>query len=300
MKKSGSMVLVLALAFGVFSSVTSAKVDDGLTEVEATVHKFYKSIKNYSDYDTYLAVSKDLRYSEEGRKQIAGSTFSNPKNANTLTDYNVEKLSKVSESEYRALVSQKFSSTGQVPAYEVPVIKENGKWYVIIEPIDFIKNDGLQSKNAPSANSSAKEIIAKDDFVTVVKHKGEVVKNSSNNSVISPMASGVLYYEAKPINGSGYKPGTTTFSVAYNSGTFVKGWQLSRDSSVKAWIGYYLKEYSPSGNTPVSNITIWNDYKQTADWYNVNFNNVPTSKPLVLDLENLTGYSTDLAGNVYN
>lgn len=74
-----------------------------------------------------------------------------------LVDYSVLDFKKVNDVQFVATVDHKLSSDKDLPAFEIPIIKEEGKWLVVHEGVTFL------NKETQFTNSNGIEIVGEND-----------------------------------------------------------------------------------------------------------------------------------------
>ncbi|WP_236345901.1 M56 family metallopeptidase [Paenibacillus plantiphilus] len=171
-----SVVGVLTVVLVAFLALTGAKAAAPLTTDEQavmdTLHTYYNATVNYADYEAALAVSKDLRYNREDQERITKALFTSPnltRSSDTLTGYTIKRIEKVNDTNYNAYVAVELLHLGHVPAYERPVIKEDGKWIIVLEDITYITEEHLKDYYN-NVMSPEHELLAANNEVSVYRN----------------------------------------------------------------------------------------------------------------------------------
>lgn len=171
-----SVVGVLTVVLVAFLALTGAKAAAPLTTddqaVMDTLHAYYNATVNYADYEAALAVSKDIRYTREDQERITKALFTSPnltRSSDTLTGYTIKRIEKVNDTRYNAYVASEFLHLGHVPAYELPVIKEDGKWIIVLEDITYVAEEHLKDYYN-NIVSPEHELLAANNEVSVYRN----------------------------------------------------------------------------------------------------------------------------------
>lgn len=300
-KKFGTLLLTASLLFGVANVVSAADVAP--PSPEQVVTKFYDAAKELNAKD-YLEYSKDLAFdSKEEQKEQIEKLFSNFGKNSRLVNYEIKKMEKISDVEYIATVSQEFDDLGQIPAYDIPVIQEDGKWVVVLENITY--EEKSNNKQELTIANTSNKIAENDKFIVTKPNLGKDIfdiQPQEKSAIISPMATSIKYYSFRPLGSYENRRSAGIFQAPYNTGTTIQGWQTSTGSN-QAYVVYQLDRVTSSGGyTKVSAISVFGDSKETAGntWFYNAFNNVPTSVDLSLQVTNQYPDPVNLAGNIYN
>ncbi|WP_028545258.1 hypothetical protein [Paenibacillus taiwanensis] len=199
--------------------------------------------------------------------------FSETSKYDDLTDYEI-KISEKSDDLCSITVKQTFEDEGQLPAYDLPVIKKGVEWFVVIENI-IVQTSSYKNSTAAKALSSGgtpSEILASNDDITVIRRSVNLDAlpfQSQQSDVIETLASSKAFYD-KALYNYVYTTVTDYFIAENpNSNTTVKGYQYTcptdtPDCAKKAWIGYHLMKVSGSTTLNVSSLSNWGNCRAAA------------------------------------
>ncbi|MGZ9584359.1 hypothetical protein [Paenibacillus marinisediminis] len=176
-----SKIVVICLIISLFLAACSSSPSENnksstvppteLEEVKKVAVSFFNALQNFSDYDTYMSLSEDLRYrNNDERAKVMKGAFSEPDMYEILTNYEIHDYIQISANEYHATVSQTIKDIGEVPAYAIPIIKKDAKWIVLIEQIELLTSEYL--KDHQSLLSSPKvTVLAQNNNITVIRRE---------------------------------------------------------------------------------------------------------------------------------
>ncbi|MEW4372246.1 hypothetical protein [Paenibacillus kandeliae] len=303
MKKIGVIALAATMLWTAVPSVHAASTqNDSEKEAKYAVEQFYQAAHDLNA-EQYLKYSKDLVYdSKEAQASQIKSLFADYQENSRLVSFEIEGIRKVSDNQYEAEVSQVFDDLGKIPAYEVPVIKENGDWVVVLENINYEPKiqELTVSSNSNSVASESTKLAENNNILVTKPNLSKDMFDPQPKKSIKTATSIVGYSFSLASKENQRYP--SFFTAPYNTGTTIKGWQTSTLANT-AWIIYQLDRVTATGGyTKVSALDIYKDAKQSDSrtWIYESFSNVPTSVSLSLQYTNRNTAPVNGAGNVYN
>ncbi|MCM3782041.1 hypothetical protein M3231_03565 [Neobacillus mesonae] len=162
MRKISRIGLSVFLTLGLFGGIVSAEpITNDEIAVISTVNKAYQAAINL-DAGTFTGVTIDLSMNSE-EKQLQQMTKvydivrEGKRNKNSEADYlisfEIGEITKISDTEYSVYMTQTFSKSGVNPSYNIPVVKKEGQWIVVLENIVVI------DKRNPEAVAYIDEMI---------------------------------------------------------------------------------------------------------------------------------------------
>lgn len=222
-RRFGSLVLAAAMLVG-SASIVGAEASPE-TEAKNAVLGFYEGVQKM-DVNAVLEHSKSIAWDTRGEYEFHVKDICSG-NPTELVQYSIQNFEKVSDLHYVATVQEEYEDNLSFPAYEMPVIYENGEWLVVDRGVTFISKDDLVTNNSAYVNSNSTsaidDIIVGEDseyIATVPQDTPDILVSISENggdipSGIEPFKDSIKWYD-HTLTGSETRRISGSFQAPYN------------------------------------------------------------------------------------
>ncbi|MBD7968585.1 hypothetical protein [Paenibacillus gallinarum] len=195
-KQFGSLLLATAMLVGSAGMVGAEASPEA--EAKEALTSYYEGLKAL-DPKTILNNSKSIawptraEYETEIQSLATVEGYENVK----VVDYTVLEFEKVSDIHFVATVDNEYANGRDFPAFELPVIQEDGEWLVVERGVTFVEKDDYAAEKASFAKSDsaapAEEVVGEDEvYVATISSNlpdlfASIPENSVDLSSIQPL-----------------------------------------------------------------------------------------------------------------
>ncbi|RAV21905.1 hypothetical protein [Paenibacillus contaminans] len=246
--------LVLVLCF-INVSVQAEKNNEKLSDPYQVIENYFVSVKN-GDIDSMVANSIDLNYSDEitQREEYAQYHKTVP-----LRQYKINSSKTLDPLSVQFQVVLSYDDVGTLPEITYTVIKKNGSWKVLIEPIEINLDP----------NSPDYQKVSQGKPKNQIKY-ADLNSNVKTTETTAPLTVGLDDYRIINLIYNESVNGIDTFSTSQGQVLF-HGWQervnLSCTTCYVGTVKYEVIVITGSSTVSLGSGTVSGEYLSSGTWY---------------------------------